>query len=116
MTDFPIDQTAMLGGLRFHYREWPNPGAQALVLLHGFTGHARSWESFALARRVGNRGMANWALSFAAIANLVAASEWRHAVDALHESRMRTGMRVRPRWRDETRGEIGDIACFEPEA
>ncbi|MBK7126584.1 MAG: alpha/beta fold hydrolase [Dehalococcoidia bacterium] len=49
MTDFPIDQTAMLGGLRFHYREWPNPGAQALVLLHGFTGHARSWESFALA-------------------------------------------------------------------
>jgi uncharacterized OB-fold protein len=39
-----------------------------------------------------------------------------HAVDALDESRMRTGMRVRPRWRDETRGEIGDIACFEPEA
>jgi pimeloyl-ACP methyl ester carboxylesterase len=32
-----IDQSAMLGGLRFHYREWPNPGAQALVLLHGFT-------------------------------------------------------------------------------
>jgi len=39
-----------------------------------------------------------------------------HAVDALFESRMRTGMRVRPRWRSETRGEIGDIACFEPEA
>lgn len=38
-----------------------------------------------------------------------------HAVDALDESRMRTGMRVRPRWRAETRGEIGDIACFEPE-
>ncbi len=42
-----IDQSAMLGGLRFHYREWPNSGAQALVLLHGFTGHARSWDSFA---------------------------------------------------------------------
>jgi len=28
---------------------------------------------------------------------------------------MRTGMRVRPRWRSETVGEIGDIACFEPE-
>jgi hypothetical protein len=39
-----------------------------------------------------------------------------HAVDALSESRMRTGMRVRPRWRTETKGEIGDIACFEPEA
>ena len=44
-----LDQSAMLGGLRFHYREWPNPGAQALVLLHGFTGHARSWDSFASA-------------------------------------------------------------------
>lgn len=39
-----------------------------------------------------------------------------HAVDALAESRMRTGMRVRPRWRAETKGEINDIACFEPEA
>lgn len=38
-----------------------------------------------------------------------------HAVDARDESRMRTGMRVRPRWRSEPKGEIGDIACFEPE-
>ena len=45
----PRDQSAMLGGLRFAYREWPNPGAQALILLHGFTGHAHSWESFARA-------------------------------------------------------------------
>lgn len=49
----PIDQSAMLGGLRFHYREWPNPGAQALVLLHGFTGHARTWDSFAAAMQAG---------------------------------------------------------------
>jgi len=42
-----FDRSAMLGGLRFHYREWPNPGAQALVLLHGFTGHAHSWDAFA---------------------------------------------------------------------
>lgn len=49
MTQPALDQSAMLGGLRFAYREWPNPGAQALVLLHGFTGHARSWESFAQA-------------------------------------------------------------------
>jgi len=39
-----------------------------------------------------------------------------HAVDAGSEARMRTGLRVRPRWRAETRGEIGDIECFEPEA
>ena len=39
-----------------------------------------------------------------------------HAVDAGTESRMRTGMRVRPRWRAETKGELGDLACFEPEA
>jgi esterase len=63
------DQLIMLNGLRFHYRDWPGqerpgqerpgqerpgqerPGqdrnVQDLVLLHGFTGHARSWDSFA---------------------------------------------------------------------
>ena len=39
-----------------------------------------------------------------------------HAVDAGSESRMRTGLRVRPRWRAERKGEIADLACFEPEA
>ena len=29
---------------------------------------------------------------------------------------MKTGMRVKPRWRKETTGEIRDIECFEPEA
>ena len=38
-----------------------------------------------------------------------------HVVDAGDESRMSTGLRVRPRWRDETLGEIHDIACFEPD-
>ena len=37
-----------------------------------------------------------------------------HAVDAGDESKMATGMRVRVRWREETAGEILDIACFEP--
>lgn len=37
-----------------------------------------------------------------------------HAVDAGGEERMKTGLRVRPRWRAETRGEIGDLECFEP--
>ena len=39
-----------------------------------------------------------------------------HAVDAGSESRMKSGMRVRPRWRAETVGELKDLACFEPEA
>jgi len=38
-----------------------------------------------------------------------------HMVDAGHESQMSTGMRVRVRWREQTNGEIQDIACFEPE-
>jgi uncharacterized OB-fold protein len=38
-----------------------------------------------------------------------------HAVDAGRELAMSTGMRVRPRWRRETVGEIRDIECFEPE-
>ncbi len=39
-----------------------------------------------------------------------------HAVDAGEEAAMRTGLRVRPRWRDETEGHIRDIVCFEPES
>ena len=38
-----------------------------------------------------------------------------HAVDAGREEDMRTGLRVRARWREETTGVITDIACFEPE-
>jgi uncharacterized protein len=39
-----------------------------------------------------------------------------HIVDAGSADRMRTGMRVRARWRAERTGEIADLACFEPEA
>ena len=39
-----------------------------------------------------------------------------HVVDAGEESRMQTGMRVRARFRDERKGEIHDIRCFEPES
>jgi uncharacterized OB-fold protein len=35
-----------------------------------------------------------------------------HALDAPREA-IRTGMRVRIRWADETVGFINDIACFE---
>lgn len=38
-----------------------------------------------------------------------------HAVDAGSESAMATGMRVAPRWADETAGSIHDIQSFVPE-
>ena len=38
-----------------------------------------------------------------------------HAVDAGDIAKMRTGLRVKPRWRAERAGHISDIACFEPE-
>lgn len=41
------DHTIELNGLQFHYREWGDAGAMPLVLLHGFTGHARTWDTFA---------------------------------------------------------------------
>jgi len=46
-----VDELIELRGLRFHYRDWTSlrPDAPALVLLHGFTGHARGWDVFAKA-------------------------------------------------------------------
>ena len=45
------DELIELRGLRFHFRDWhcDKPGARDLVLLHGYTGHARSWDAFARA-------------------------------------------------------------------
>jgi hypothetical protein len=37
-----------------------------------------------------------------------------HMVDAKDESAMHTGMRVKVRWGDKTKGSITDIECFEP--
>lgn len=43
------DEYVLLNDLRFHFRDWGDPGAPPLVVLHGFTGHAPSWDSFAAA-------------------------------------------------------------------
>ena len=43
-----------------------------------------------------------------------AASAFLHAIDAAGASRLRTGLRVRARWRRERVGDIHDIECFEP--
>ena len=39
-----------------------------------------------------------------------------HAVAAGGEAEMKTGMRVKARWADETVGAITDITCFNPES
>ena len=46
-----VDELIEMRGLRFHYRDWRSRRSDApdLVLLHGFTGHARSWDAFASA-------------------------------------------------------------------
>lgn len=43
------DDLVEMRGLRFHYRDWESSSSNApnLILLHGFSGHARSWDSFA---------------------------------------------------------------------
>jgi uncharacterized OB-fold protein len=45
-----------------------------------------------------------------------AAAPLLHVVDAGSPSAMKTGMRVRARWREQTAGAITDIAAFVPEA
>jgi pimeloyl-ACP methyl ester carboxylesterase len=43
------DKFIMLNGLKFHYREWGISEAPPLILLHGFTAHARVWDTIAQA-------------------------------------------------------------------
>jgi esterase len=45
----PRDHTVKLDGLALHYCEWGAPAARPLVLLHGITGHARTWDYLATA-------------------------------------------------------------------
>jgi len=45
----PRDATLPLRGFRLHYVEWGDPTAPPLVLLHGITGHARTWDTLSVA-------------------------------------------------------------------
>lgn len=49
MSSEPVvrDAIVVLDGLQFHYRDWGDPGAPAVVLLHAYTQHARSWDTVA---------------------------------------------------------------------
>ena len=41
----PRDHSKAIGGLTFHYVTWGPESAPQLVLLHGLTSHARSWDA-----------------------------------------------------------------------
>ena len=41
------DETVTLDGLRFHYRDWGEPTAPPVVLLHAYLQHARTWDTVA---------------------------------------------------------------------
>src|SRR5438105_3523591 len=36
----------MINGLRLHYLDWPRADAPTMLLVHGFAGHALSWDVF----------------------------------------------------------------------
>jgi pimeloyl-ACP methyl ester carboxylesterase len=44
----PIDKFADINGLSLHYLDWGNPERPPVLLLHGFTAHAGSWNWTAL--------------------------------------------------------------------
>jgi pimeloyl-ACP methyl ester carboxylesterase len=41
------DETITLDGVRFHYRDWGDPAAAPVVLLHAYLQHARTWDTLA---------------------------------------------------------------------
>jgi esterase len=41
------DCTVSANGLDLHYVEWGDPAGRPIVLLHGITGHARTWDRLA---------------------------------------------------------------------
>ena len=45
----PREAFIEVNGLRLHYLDWGNAAAQPMLLLHGFTSHAHSWDTFAAA-------------------------------------------------------------------
>jgi esterase len=45
----PQDKYLDADGLRLHYLDWGNETAPPMLLLHGFSGHAHTWDAFARA-------------------------------------------------------------------
>jgi pimeloyl-ACP methyl ester carboxylesterase len=45
----PRDERIDVNGLRLRYLDWGNDAAPPMLLLHGFSGHAHTWDTFARA-------------------------------------------------------------------
>jgi len=45
----PVDRTVKANGLNFHYLEWGDPANPTLVMLHGVSQQAHSWDFVSLA-------------------------------------------------------------------
>jgi pimeloyl-ACP methyl ester carboxylesterase len=67
------DETVIVDGLRLHYRDWGHPAAPPLLLLHGGSLHARTWDIFAgamvdrfrlLALDLRGHGESEWATDY----------------------------------------------------
>lgn len=41
----PADRYLEVNGLRMHYLDWGNPHSETLLFLHGFMGHAHTWDN-----------------------------------------------------------------------
>ena len=41
----PADRYLEVNGIRLHYLEWGNPDFEPLLFLHGFMGHAHTWDN-----------------------------------------------------------------------
>ena len=44
----PVDRFVEVNGLRFHYLEWGNPGNPTVLMLHGVSQQAHSWDFISL--------------------------------------------------------------------
>ena len=90
----------------------PNTGAELSELVEvGPEGTVESWTWVA---EPTSKHPLDRPFAFALVKPDGASTAMVHAVDAGSAERMQSGMRVRPRWRDEPHNMIDDLACWEP--
>ena len=89
MTAQPASSFVTLGGLRFHYLDWGPAAAPPLVLLHGVTLNAHSWDAAAPALRERYRvlaldqrghGESEWAADYGTDAMVADVEAFRRAL------------------------------------
>jgi pimeloyl-ACP methyl ester carboxylesterase len=89
MGDEVRDERIAMDGRKYFYRDWGDVAAPPIVLLHGFTGHARSWDTIArklaATRRViafdqRGHGLSDWADEYSTTAMV---EDMRLLVDSL---------------------------------